>query len=46
MRVGDDDQTIYQGAAVGMKIVGREPYPGVRQVVLDDNFRRVGASSS
>lgn len=39
--VGDDDQTIYQwrGSQVSniVKFAGR--YPGVRQVVLEDNFR-------
>jgi DNA helicase-2/ATP-dependent DNA helicase PcrA len=39
--VGDDDQTIYQwrGSQVTNIVTFGSRYPGVRQVVLDDNFR-------
>jgi DNA helicase-2/ATP-dependent DNA helicase PcrA len=39
--VGDDDQTIYQwrGSQVSNIVTFAGRYPGVRQVVLDDNFR-------
>jgi DNA helicase-2/ATP-dependent DNA helicase PcrA len=39
--VGDDDQTIYQwrGSQVSNIVTFSRRYPGVRQVVLDDNFR-------
>ena len=39
--VGDDDQTIYQwrGSQVSNIVTFSSRYPGVRQVVLDDNFR-------
>ncbi|MGE3344752.1 MAG: ATP-dependent helicase [Vicinamibacterales bacterium] len=39
--VGDDDQTIYQwrGSQVSNIVTFGDRYPGVRQVVLDDNFR-------
>ncbi len=39
--VGDDDQTIYQwrGSQVSNIVTFDKRYPGVRQVVLDDNFR-------
>ena len=39
--VGDDDQTIYQwrGSQVSNIVTFGSRYPGVRQVVLDDNFR-------
>lgn len=39
--VGDDDQTIYQwrGSQVSNILTFGNRYPGVRQVVLDDNFR-------
>ena len=39
--VGDDDQTIYQwrGSQVSNIVTFSARYPGVRQIVLDDNFR-------
>src|SRR5262245_55544873 len=39
--VGDDDQTIYQwrGSQVSNIVTFASRHPGVRQVVLDDNFR-------
>lgn len=39
--VGDDDQTIYQwrGSQVTNIVKFSSRYPGVRQVILDDNFR-------
>ena len=39
--VGDDDQTIYQwrGSQVSNIVTFSSRYPGVQQVVLDDNFR-------
>lgn len=39
--VGDDDQTIYQwrGSQVTNIVTFSSRYPGVKQVVLDDNFR-------
>ncbi len=39
--VGDDDQTIYQwrGSEVNNIVTFKERYTGVRQVILDDNFR-------
>src|SRR5204863_5243764 len=39
--VGDDDQTIYhwRGSQVSNIVTFSGRYPGVRQVVLDDNFR-------